>query len=370
MAKPSKTTKTLSYRQAASLRLAQLYRCAGVMRASGEFLDAGPWLKVLANILSSAPAGPIGKRRGRNAPDQWELSYSTLLVAAQRCGLDVAADDVEQQVLDTGAWRHRESQRIGRPHYAAMRPDRVGTLLGITEEIRREAEAWNVGTFGGSPKARAEARREKGKVRDERRRREAGAKPHSLSKARQKPWEAEGVSRRTWYRRQAESAPDDDPAGGSTAKLAQKNAQQINDRGTDSRAANIPHTLRVRECPERPASGDVETEKTATTSRGGPEVAANPPSGADADRRQDIEAAIARFRAMKGEPAPPYQMIPGGITARAMALDSRRRRSPCWRCCDAARTCRRRQQRLSSAQPCGPEAGVGLAPRRFEAGRS
>ncbi len=54
--------------------------------------------------------------------------------------------------------------------------------------------------------------------------------------------------------------------------------------------------------------------------QGGAEVDAKNPSGAGADRRQEIEAAIARFRCIKGEPAPPYQMQPGGIAARAMAL--------------------------------------------------
>ncbi len=395
MGKPSKAAKTLSYRQAASLRLAQLAKVAGVMRDAGEILDAGPWLKVLANTLSAAPAGPIGKRRGRNAPDQWELSYTTLLVAAQRCGLEVSEDDIEQQVLDTGAWRHKESQRLGRPHYAQMRADKIGELLGITDEVRREARADNIGTFGGSPKARAEARRERSKLHKEKRRREAGAMPQSQSLSRLKPWQAEGISRTTWYERRREEGDDNgtDPNAGNAAKkgaaregqaagrtrsasggskaaepipkpteavggrgnievdvvsppqgggrdagdghsgqfrnhqirpdnfgAGQFREHQISESRTTSGAPIIPHGLRPLECPEHPASAHVETEKTATSSRGGPEVDANPPGGAEADRRQDIEAAIARFRAMKGEPAPPYRMEPGGIAARALAL--------------------------------------------------
>ncbi len=339
MAKATKAEKTLSYRQSASLKLAQLYRCAGVMRASGEIVDAGPWLKVLANLLSAAPAGPIGKRRGRHAPDRWELSYTTLLVAAERCGLEVSEDEIEQQVLETGAWRHKESQRIGREHYAQMRADKIGELLGITEEIRREAEAWNIGTFGGSPNARAEAARERHRLRDERRRRDEGATPRSESLNRAKPWESAGVSRATWYRRQGKEGahpPDDDPPdGASKADLRRVPERQIRGAGvrqfpvrliperqisdpeTVSCETIIPHGPSPRECPDQPPSGEVEREKTATIGRGEPEVDANP-IGAGADRQQEIEAAIARFRLIKGQPTPPYQIQPGGIAARAL----------------------------------------------------
>ncbi len=318
MVKPSKAAKTLSYRQAASLRLAQLYRVAAVMREAGEILNAGPWLKVLANILSSAPSGPLGKRRGRHAPDLWELSYHTLLIAARRCGLEANADEIEEQVFETQAWRHRESERIGRPHYAPMRPDKIGELLGITEIVRREAQAWTVGVLGGSRKARAEARKEQHRLHDELKRREAGARPQSQSLSRIKPWEAEGISRRTWYRRRAEADPDGSPDEGAPAEMAQLPEaqlpeQQISERGTTSCAANIPHRLRLREFAKDDASA--QAERLQATTGAGAEGGGQKRKTAEADTMQ---AAIESWRLIKGQPTPPYQTQPGGIAARAL----------------------------------------------------
>lgn len=48
----------------------------------------------------------------------------------------------------------------------------------------------------------ADMSRERQKDRESHRRFERGAKPHSLSKERQRPWETQGISRRTYYRRQ------------------------------------------------------------------------------------------------------------------------------------------------------------------------
>ena len=97
-----------------------------VHRDAGETLRAEDWLKVLANVLSSAPEGPVGKRNGPNAPEHFGLSYVSLLVAAERCGLEVTADMVERQVAATKAWREKESARIGRQHYVATRLDTIG----------------------------------------------------------------------------------------------------------------------------------------------------------------------------------------------------------------------------------------------------
>ena len=44
-------------------------------------------------------------------------------------------------------------------------------------------------------------RREKNRKEGERYRRKNGAKPREQSLSRTKPWEAEGISRRTWERR-------------------------------------------------------------------------------------------------------------------------------------------------------------------------
>lgn len=206
MSKPKtkrRRKNTLSWRQRAGLTLSQLYRLAAVHRDAGEILQSGPWLKVLANVLSSFPEHYDGDRKARNAPEFFGLSTATLWDAARRCGLDASTKEIAMQVTQTKAWRAQESKRLGRPHYVTMDMDTIGELLRVTEITRREAEAWNIGTCGGSPKARAEAAKERDRLRDERRRLAAGARPQAESLSQTKPWEREGISRRTWERRRA-----------------------------------------------------------------------------------------------------------------------------------------------------------------------
>lgn len=50
-------------------------------------------------------------------------------------------------------------------------------------------------------------RREKEKLRKEKIRRAAGAKPQAESERRTKPWEEYGLSRATWYRRKKDGQP-------------------------------------------------------------------------------------------------------------------------------------------------------------------
>ena len=186
------------------------------MRARGEFPPPKPWLKVLANVLSSAPAGKVGKRTEPKAPERWELSYDTLAVAAAACGVEATEDEIERQVEDTLAWRQRESLRLGRPHHIMMRPDKIAELLDITDEIRREAEAWNLGSIGGSPEQRREARRQRQRISDERRRRDAGVGPRPKSSLEQAaPWQSENISRATWFRRRRERAEAADETAAS-----------------------------------------------------------------------------------------------------------------------------------------------------------
>jgi hypothetical protein len=204
----SKPKRTISFRQRAAIVLSQLYRVAEVHRsAGGEILPAGPWLKVLANILSACPEGHDGDRRARRAPQYFGLNKATLALAARNCGLDATVEQIEAQVADTRAWRERESGRIGRRHYAPMRPDKIGELLGVTDTTREAAQAWNVGTLGGSRAARAKAAKERDRTYQKGRRAEQGAVPRQEyegeSLSRLKPWEIEGISRATWYRRQA-----------------------------------------------------------------------------------------------------------------------------------------------------------------------
>ena len=77
-----------------------------------------------------------------------------------------------------------------------MSPDEIGRLLGITDAVREAAEAYTLGTYGGSPEARAEAAQKRDRTRKTIERRTAGIIPRdqweAKSVSRQKPWLAEG----------------------------------------------------------------------------------------------------------------------------------------------------------------------------------
>jgi hypothetical protein len=202
----TKNTTKISLRQRASIVLAQLYRVAGVHQEAGQILPTEPWLKVLANILSACPEGYDGDRRARNAPVSFGLSAASLALAARRCGLKATVEQIAAQVADTKEWRHHQSVRSRRPHYVQMKPDVIGKMLGVTDITRDEAKAWNVGTYGGSPADRKVAARERHRLGAQRRRQNAGAATRDVNLSRAKPWEAEGISRRTWERRRASYA--------------------------------------------------------------------------------------------------------------------------------------------------------------------
>jgi hypothetical protein len=68
---------------------------------------------------------------------------------------------------------------------------------------RRRGTAWGIKTIGGydvPKRQRTLRRKQKAREREARRRRGHGARPQSQSLSRTKPWAAEGVSRRKWYR--------------------------------------------------------------------------------------------------------------------------------------------------------------------------
>ena len=84
------------------------------------------------------------------------------------------------------------------------RADKLAARLNLTEAERRLLRITTIGAVDMSKQERKQARRLRQRQRDRARRRRHGAKPRaeyeatSISKA--KPWEALGISRRSWYR--------------------------------------------------------------------------------------------------------------------------------------------------------------------------
>lgn len=95
---------------------------------------------------------------------------------------------------------------------ATAKPWKADTLAWhyhITKEERRMIGLTTIGAVDHQKAARTRRRKERDRQRKAAARRAAGAKPRAdylaASAERAKPWEAEGISRRTWYRRRAET---------------------------------------------------------------------------------------------------------------------------------------------------------------------
>jgi hypothetical protein len=192
---------SISRRRHAAIVLGQLDSLAKVQRAHGELLNPGPWLVVFANILSSAPEKWESGRHGRSAPNYFGLSEATLATAARKAGLRASLDQIADQVHVTQTWRRKEGDLIGKPYYARMAPETIGRLLGVVEEVRREAKAWNIGIFGQTKEDLMEAYRERDRERAAKKRLAKNIDPRGVPLSQTKPWEALGMSRPTWYRK-------------------------------------------------------------------------------------------------------------------------------------------------------------------------
>jgi hypothetical protein len=77
----------------------------------------------------------------------------------------------------------------------------LGQRLRLTNAEREQLKIKTIKPVDMTDDELDEQRRAKARARERRRRQERGAKPRAQSLSRIKPWLAEGLSRRTWYRR-------------------------------------------------------------------------------------------------------------------------------------------------------------------------
>lgn len=87
----------------------------------------------------------------------------------------------------------------------SWKADELADYLGIPHCVRQELKLKSLGSLDIQKKAREELRKRDAKLRKERKRRERGAKSRTQYEAdalsNVRPWEALGISRRTWERR-------------------------------------------------------------------------------------------------------------------------------------------------------------------------
>jgi hypothetical protein len=89
-------------------------------------------------------------------------------------------------------------------------PDQLAERLGVTLAERTALRLTCIGAIDCSKAEREMRRKALAKARQQRRRRSRGVRARAqylaASISRTKPWEAAGISRRTWYRRQSAAA--------------------------------------------------------------------------------------------------------------------------------------------------------------------
>ena len=77
----------------------------------------------------------------------------------------------------------------------------LGERLNFTNAEREMIRAWRIAPIDMTANELAEQRKAKDRARKEAMRRQTGSRPQANSLTKRKPWEAEGISRRKWYRR-------------------------------------------------------------------------------------------------------------------------------------------------------------------------
>lgn len=195
--------KRITARRRASWRLAQLYRLAAYRRFNGVTLDPNTWAFCLASTLASAAPGisPVGIA-GRAV--RWHgLDMLTLKKAIKEADLGEFSDDELGTIIEAvSRWQKQHP-------YEIIKADKLAVMLGVTAEERAFCNMTTVGAIDEPADKRAARAAEARAVRNRERIRTKRAGKHkprpiylASALAASKPWEAEGISRATWYRRQ------------------------------------------------------------------------------------------------------------------------------------------------------------------------
>jgi hypothetical protein len=164
------------------VRLCRWRRCHEV--ANNEIGFA----KIAADAIAFMPKG------------QGALDYWTFEALAKDCGIAV-----DENVAMAAICRVAALVKAKGKHYRPLGGLAAGRLLDVTAEERWQCDIRTMKAVDETPEEaaarRKEERREYERARSRRRRRDAGATARRDSISRAKPWDAQGISRATWYRR-------------------------------------------------------------------------------------------------------------------------------------------------------------------------
>jgi len=85
-------------------------------------------------------------------------------------------------------------------HVRKITAKTLGARLQVTAEERKTLRLWTIAAYDVTEQQREAEQRASKRARQERHRRRRGSRPRAESIAQRKPWQAHGISRRTWYR--------------------------------------------------------------------------------------------------------------------------------------------------------------------------
>jgi hypothetical protein len=202
------TRAMLASRDAIKAKLAEVHaRHAKRQRRRRPQLFAEHRLRDLSAIIEH--------RFGAELPDD-AVGYRYLDLVAHHAAnlIGDQARNIRKRTSRWAPWMTRDrladltAKAIERPQ--RWKADRLARILGLKAAERRELGVTTIGSIDMGKAARTKARKTASRKRSEARRRDAGAIPraeyeaNSLSRSR--PWEALGISRRTWERRQKAAA--------------------------------------------------------------------------------------------------------------------------------------------------------------------
>ncbi len=136
--------------------------------------------------------------------------------------LQFAAERMGGSINEPEAEATLERAEAIRQHRTA---DKLAKFLGVTDRQRTALGITSIGSIDVGRKQREKRRREHKRMNKELIRRARGIKPRaqyeSSSLSRTRPWDSEGISRRTWYRRRGTSVSPPIPpleSGGTTGR--------------------------------------------------------------------------------------------------------------------------------------------------------
>ena len=116
-----------------------------------------------------------------------------LMMAAQRMGGAITEEQAEQIIEEADIIPKRRTA------------DALGRWLRLSDAMRTALKICTIGSFDVSCRQRALRRKERNRASKEMKRRAAGKKTRveylAAAISNTQPWRAEGISRRTWYRR-------------------------------------------------------------------------------------------------------------------------------------------------------------------------